>query len=202
MDYREISEARGALVVIDTEAGGLDPHQHSVLSVALVSIDGARQIECYIKEPKLVTTPSAMQVNQIDLEWLEHNGLSPEEACERLDAFLSEEVERSGGRPALLIGHNVAFDLAYFKRLYRLVGRTGDHPLVSHRSLDTHTLLWALAAQGVVPMSACGSDGAFEHYQVSPPEALRHTALGDAVATQALFQRLMASLGAQAGGER
>ena len=194
MMFDEMVRARGALVVIDTEAGGLNPNVHSVLSVALVSIDGARKLECLIKEPELVTTPSAMAVNGIDLDWLSAHGLSPEEACHQLDDFLQEEVDRAGGRPALLIGHNVAFDLAYFKRLYRLIGREGDHPLVSHRSLDTHTLLWALAALGSLPPSACGSDGAFQHYQVSPPDELRHTALGDAVATQALFHKLISSL--------
>lgn len=191
MNLEEIITARGGLVIIDTETGGLDPSTHSLLSIALVSLDGQRRLECFVKESEVVTDPRAMEVNGIDLDWLKIHGLSPQEACEQVHAFLQEEVERAGGRPVLFVGHNVAFDLAFFKRLYRLIGHTTDHPFVSHRSLDTHTLLWALAAQSVIPMHACGSDGAFEHYQVSPPPELRHTALGDAIATQALFWSLM-----------
>jgi len=194
MRFDEIIRARGPLIIVDTETGGLDPQRHSLLSVAFVSIDGARRVELFVREPSLVTNPESMKVNGIDLEMIEREGLSPQEACERLDRFLEGELERAGGKGALLIGHNVAFDLAFLKRLYRLAGREGDHPLISHRSLDTHTLLWALAALGQIPAAACGSDGAFKHYGVSPPEELRHTALGDAVATQELLVKLMTEL--------
>ena len=64
-------------------------------------------------------------------------------------------------------------------------------PQFSHRSIDTHTLLWTLASLGMVPPSACSSDGAFGHYKVSPPKELRHTALGDALATRDLLEAIL-----------
>ena len=199
MNLAQLTQARGPLVIIDTETGGVDPHTHSLLSVAFVSLDGERRLEVFVREATLVTNPESMKVNGIDLAWIEREGLSPREACDQLDAFLREEVRLGGGKPALLVGHNVAFDLAFLKRLYRHAGETQESPLISHRSLDTHTLLWALAALGRVPASACGSDGAFSHYQVAPPQELRHTALGDAVATRALLRHLLHDLqGAQA----
>jgi DNA polymerase III epsilon subunit-like protein len=194
MNLAQITQDRGPLVIIDTETGGVDPHTDSLLSVALVSLDGERRLEVFVREETLNTRPESMAVNGIDLEMIKREGLSPREAWTTLEGFLAEEVRLGGGRPALLVGHNIAFDIAFLKRLWRHAGVEGESRLVSHRSLDTHTLLWALAALGVVPASACGSDGAFKHYDVAPPEALRHTALGDAVATQALLHKLLADL--------
>jgi DNA polymerase III epsilon subunit-like protein len=178
--------ARGPVVVIDTETGGVDPYAHSLLSVALVSLNGARQLDFFVREPQIQSVPEAMAVNGIDLREVESKGLSPAEACDALEGFLREERARGGGRAPLLAGHNIAFDIAFLKRLYRLAGRSAEG-VFSHRSLDTHTLMWTLAAMGALPAEACGSDGAFAHYRVEPPPALRHTALGDAVATRALL---------------
>ncbi|MBM4291984.1 MAG: 3'-5' exonuclease [Deltaproteobacteria bacterium] len=178
--------ARGPVVVLDTETGGIDPHAHSLLTVGLVSLDGARRLEIWVREPQLLTAPESMAVNGIDLAEVEARGLPPAAACDALEAFLSEERARAGGRAPLLAGHNISFDLSFLRRLYRLAGRSAEGAF-SHRSLDTHTLMWALAALGALPPEACGSDGAFRHYGVEPPPALRHTALGDAVATRALL---------------
>lgn len=187
--------ARGPVVVLDTETGGVDPHAHSLLSVALVSLDGERRLEFFVREPTLHTVPESMAVNGINLRDVESRGLTPVEACEALEGFLSVEREREGGRAPLLAGHNIAFDIAFLKRLYRLAGR-GAEGVFSHRSLDTHTLMWTLSAMGALPPGACGSDGAFAHYGVEPPPHLRHTALGDAVATRALLIEALEHLSA------
>ncbi len=178
--------ARGPVVVLDTETGGVDPAAHSLLSVALVSLDGARQLEFFVREPEIFSVPESMAVNGLDLAEVEARGLLPAQACDALEGFLREERARAGGRAPLLAGHNISFDIAFLKRLYRLAGRSAEG-VFSHRSLDTHTLMWTLAAMGALPPEACGSDGAFRHYGVEPPAALRHTALGDAVATRELL---------------
>lgn len=172
------------VVVLDIEAGGLDPLQHSILSIGLVTGDGARSRELYVREPHIVTTPGGMAVNRIDLADIEAKGLEPDAACEVLEAFLAP-IERP-----LLAGHNIAFDLAYLRRLYNVAERPMP-PRLIHRTIDTHSLIWALRSLGKLPATLVGSDAAFAHFDIAPPPALRHTALGDAIATRHLLERLL-----------
>lgn len=174
------------LVVIDTETGGLDPAQHSLLSIGLVAYDGNRRAELFVREPSITTHPRSMAINGIDLAYIESHGISPAKAVDAVEAFL----DHVGKRPVMLAGHNIAFDLAFMRRLYALAGRPAPAEF-THRSVDTHALLWALAATGRLPPEATSSDGAFSYFGVSPPEALRHTALGDALATRELLVRLL-----------
>lgn len=172
------------IVVLDIEAGGLDPLQHSILSMGLVSGDGARTREFFVREPQIVTSPGGMAVNRIDLAQVERDGLDPTAACEALEAFLAP-IERP-----TLAGHNIAFDLAYIRRLYHVAGRTMPERLI-HRTVDTHSLVWALRSLGKLPADVIGSDAAFAHFDIAPPPDLRHTALGDAIATRHLLERLL-----------
>ncbi len=188
---RLVSALTDRLVIIDTETGGLDPAQFSLLSIGLVSFDGHRRAEIFVKEPSITTHPRSMAVNGIDLAWVESHGFEPAAACNQVEAFLDAVGHK---RPVMLAGHNIAFDLAFMRRLYILAGRYPP-PEFTHRSVDTHALLWALAATGRIPPEATSSDGAFSYFGVSPPEHLRHTALGDALATRELLVQLLELVG-------
>ena len=175
------------ILVIDTETGGLDPQEHSILSVGVSSWCGQHTQEWFILEETLSTNPRSMEVNGIDLNWLQTHGLSPRDTCKRIDLFL----ELLPQRPLIFAGHNISFDLAFMKRLYRLAHRPFPSAF-SHRSIDTHSLLWLLAQQGHIPMSACTSDGAFAYFEIMIPEEQRHTALADAIATRKLLKKILA----------
>ena len=178
------------VIILDTETGGVDHRHHSILSIGLVSWDQKHQHEIFVLEPVLQTNPRSMEINRIDLEWLKATGVNPAEACRQMDAFFEQCGWKEGETPFLLAGHNLAFDLAFLRRLYDLADRPMP-PYFSHRSIDTHSLLWTLASLGVLPPSVCSSDGAFKHYQVAPPQELRHTALGDALATRDLLEAIL-----------
>ena len=75
------------------------------------------------------------------------------------------------------------------KRLYRVAERPWPTRL-SHRVIDTHSLLWFSAQNGLIPVEACSSDGAFSYFTCEPPSHLRHSALGDAIATKHLLNQL------------
>jgi len=179
------------IVVLDTETGGLDPFEHSLMSVGLVTGDGTRTDEFFVAEPKMVTNPRSLAVNRLDPAQVAREGLAPLEAVERIEAFLDAYP---GPRPVMVVGHNVAFDLAFMRRIYDMAGRPLPSDF-SHRTVDTHTLLWSLMAVGKLPPNVRGSDAAFAHFDIAPPDALRHTALGDAVATRDLIERLVELVG-------
>jgi DNA polymerase III subunit epsilon len=176
------------VVILDTETGGLDPLTHSMMTIGLVSGDGEHQLEIWVAEPKIIADPRALAVNRLDPAEVAARGVSPAEACEQVDAFL-KTVDPERGRP-MVVGHNVAFDNAFMRRMYTMAGRPVNQAF-SHRTVDTHTLLWGLIATGKLPPTVNGSDAAFSHFDVAPPEALRHTALGDAVATRDLLEKLL-----------
>ena len=175
-------------VIIDTEPGGLDPSKHSLISVGLVSACGAEMDEFIVREPTLVADPRSMAIHGISEETINEQGLTLTEAVDRFEAFF----EKMDG-PVLLVGHNVSFDLSFIKRLYRLADRIQPRK-ISHRSLDTHTLLWSGIQLGIFPPTTNTSDGAFSHFDIEPPADTRHTARGDAIATQRLVDEIMRAL--------
>ena len=175
-------------VIIDTETGGLDPSKHSLISVGLVSACGTRMDEFIVKEPTLMADPRSMAIHGITEHTINEHGLTPDDAVDRFEAFFNNM-----DGPVLLVGHNISFDLSFIKRLYRLTNRTQPRK-ISHRSLDTHTLLWTGIQLGIFPSSTNTSDGAFSHFDIEPPADKRHTALGDAIATQKLVDEIMHAL--------
>ena len=188
------------VLIIDTEASGLDPLYHSILSIGLCPLIDRQYpqesntphenqelgLEIFVNEPCINTDPQAMAIHGITLKELEEKGLSPLKACLRFEDYLNQHFEQS----VLLAGHNINFDLAFMKRLYRVAGRSWPKQL-SHRTIDTHSLLWGLACANHIPKGACSSDGAFKFFNCAPPEALRHSALGDALATKTLLIKLL-----------
>ncbi|MFN3202631.1 MAG: exonuclease domain-containing protein [Bradymonadia bacterium] len=176
------------VVVLDTETGGLDPWSNSLLSIGLVSGDGAHRTEIFVAEPEIVITPESEKIHRLSARWIGEHGISPAQACEAVEAFLAQCTV--DGRAPIIAGHNVAFDLAFLRRAYHIAGRPLPNAL-GHRTLDTHTLLWSLVARNRLPPETCASDGAFAHFGIAPPEEARHTALGDALATRDLLARLL-----------
>ena len=174
------------LVVIDTETGGLDPNEHSLMTLALITGRDTDRMEIAIAEPDMRFTARSLEINRLDPAHLAATGLSPAAACDAIEGFLERNAP---GRDWLLCGHNVAFDVNFVKRLYRLADREFPRRL-GHRTVDTHALIWALSARGKLPPLK-GSDEAFRHFGLEPPAELRHTALGDAVATRDLVARLL-----------
>ncbi len=175
------------ILVIDTETGGLDPLVHSLLTVGLVTgLDTDRQ-ELTVAEPELVVTQRSLEITRLDPDRIRATGLTPVATCEALETFMERNAP---GRDWIVCGHNVTFDIGFLKRLYRLADRPWPTRL-GHRTVDTHALIWALTAAGKLPPLP-GSDAAFAHFDITPPPELRHTALGDAVATRTLLERLLA----------
>lgn len=82
----------------------------------------------------------------------------------------------------MIVAHNAPFDMAFLRRHAKRMGVEWDHPILDTVLLsavlfgasDTHTL-----------------DALCERLEITIPETLRHTALGDAVATaEALIKML------------
>lgn len=182
------------LLVVDTETGGTDPRRHSLLTVgAVVWEDGelGPELGLRILERELVVDPEAMAVNRIDLAEHRRAALDPRAAAEELAKFVARNfVGSKGPEPAVVCGHNVAFDVGFLKRLFELAGLPYDATF-SHRTLDTASVLRFLALAGRIPPELVGSSKAFAHFGIRFSRNARHTATADARATARLLNRLL-----------
>ena len=86
---------------------------------------------------------------------------------------------------AVLIAHNAPFDMAFLHRHEPGIGATFENPI-----LDTVLLSAVVFGQG----ESHSLDALTARLGITIPEALRHTALGDAEATAEAFLKLLPML--------
>lgn len=176
------------LLVIDLETTGTNPFRHDVLSVGLVPLkESDPPCVVYVRPTEIQWTQFAKaNFERFAATW-ESNALPPAAACGAIERYLAKVFR---GEAVTAIGHNVGFDVAFLRKLAFLAGKN-ELDAISHRALDTHTMLYLLFLKGRVPSSALSSDGAFRHFGIRVSEIARHTALGDALATRELVLRLL-----------
>jgi|HubBroStandDraft_4_1064222.scaffolds.fasta_scaffold52650_3 DNA polymerase-3 subunit epsilon len=177
------------LFVVDLETTGTNPFLHEVLSVGIAPLDPNAEprvfyVDC---DPDSSAWTSFAKANfkKFEFEW-RLGARSPARVCGDIQSYL----ESICGGSATAVGHNIGFDMAFLRKL-AFRGERTDLCGFSHRALDTHTMLYLLNLKGVIPASALTSDGAFQHFGISVPEADRHTALGDVIATRMLALQLI-----------
>lgn len=117
----------------------------------------------------------------------ERGAVSASEACQIIEDWISRGWHRETITP---VGHNVGFDQAFLRKLAFRGGRE-QIAGISHRGVDTHTLLQLLLLEQKVPPEAVTSNGAFRHFDIRIDESARHTALGDATATRQLMEAIL-----------
>lgn len=176
------------LAIIDLETSGTNPSKHSILEIGIIPLqDEKESFHVYIKPTKKIHWSKYAKVNfeKYSENWEKH-AVPPKTAIELLTKYLNRNF---GDSKVTLIGHNIAFDLSFLKKL-AYDAKLDEIPQISHRAIDTYTLLYILQSQDKIPELALNSDGAFKYFNIEPNEKDRHTALGDAIATKELFKRV------------
>jgi len=178
------------LLVLDLETSGVNPFVNDVLAVGLAPVkrpDLARTI--YVRPPnKLVWNDYARRnFEKFSKEW-DAKAVSPSDACDQIEQYVRDVMPE---QRATLVGHNVGFDQAFLRKLAFTGGRE-QLAGISHRAIDTHTVLYILHAQHLLPSAALSSDGAFRHFNIKVEDGSRHTAQADALATRELFGKALA----------
>jgi DNA polymerase III epsilon subunit-like protein len=179
------------LFVVDVETTGPNPFVHDPLMIALVPAEnGEDPFVAYVKTPNPKWSDWATEnFRGFEREWKAH-AREPKRVVAALETYL-KKMSRDG--KATMVGHNVGFDMAFLRKLAHLAGKD-EIAGVSHRALDTHTLLFLAFSKGGIPEHALTSDGAFDQFGVTFGPGQRHTALQDASATRELCGKLLAML--------
>ena len=177
------------ILFIDTETGGLDPTENSLLSIAFVvwqdfKIIGSKEI--LINDGVLKVSEEALKINGIDLiKHLKH-ALKPQFAINEMVDFLNHHFERD--EKVTLGGHNINFDVNFMKA-FLTNNNYNFNKKFSHRVVDTASILTYLYLGGKIKQKVVSSSEAFNFFGI--PVYGRHTALGDAIATAKLFTVLL-----------
>jgi DNA polymerase III epsilon subunit-like protein len=178
-------------LVFDTETGGLDASVHSLLSLGCVASEDGQileALEILVRHEPYTVSAGGMKVNRIDLVKHHAAALEPGEALRVFDEFCARHF---GSAPITLLGHNIAFDQNFLGAFFKSQGREIE-PRFNHRSIDTHALAAGLRDAGRLPSDLRLSSGAlFSFFGIAPEPELRHTALGDALATHHLYWKLV-----------
>ncbi len=172
------------IVVIDTETGGLDANVSPIFEFAAVHFEGASQgISFLINDWTGVVSQASMDIHGIEFGEIKEKGKTTQQACDIIDVLFGEP------KPPQLAGHNIAFDLAFISRLYRLNKRQPPKSL-TYRTIDTHSLLWLHVQKGDIPESCVSLSSALSYFEIEIPKE-RHRALADAIATRELLHKLL-----------
>lgn len=200
------------IVVVDTETGGLDPKEHSLLSIGLVILDVynttvevGNTLEVILKHDTYKVTGEALNVNKINI--LEHHNkaVSPDEALNQIVKFLVDNGFNQDNK-ATLAGHNVKFDIGFLRKLFNekqffIEDGLPELPedsewvdlfdrLFGHRTIDTSPIAKFLYHVGSHLSDNSSSSKLFERYPLAT-ELPTHTALGDALRTAYAYKAMI-----------
>ena len=184
-------------IVFDLETTGLTPYVADIIQIGAVYSTAEEPVKATFS---VNVMPQVLKVSRDLLTNSDHpwertlNSKNMRDSVDTVTAramFESFILEHMGSLyKSVLVGHRVTtFDLRFLK------GDTeSDHvKWMTPNYLDTRSMATLLHHVGRGPKNT-GSSFLFRHYNAEPPEELRHTALGDAVATAHVFQAQLKEL--------
>lgn len=171
MAYLKLSQK--PLVFVDVESSGLDPVVNEILEFA--AIKGSETMVMKIKPRRIHTAhPKALEVNGYnEVEWADAVDISV--AAPKIIAFL---------RDAVLVGHNVKFDVGFIESFLK---EAGINERIDYHTICTCSIAYVfLVPKGLESLSlkpVCEFLGL-------PPEPDLHRALAGATACKRVYETL------------
>ena len=181
------------MLVLDCEMTGLEPDQHSIVSVGAIDFDHP--------ERQLYEECRAWDGAKIELEALAVNGFSREAVLDSSKQTESDLVHKfiafaDGMSDTTFAGQNVFTDMYFLRAAAMRAGHTA-WPF-AHRILDIHTMCWEhMIKRGLTPPveptkrhSALNLDAALNYCGI-PEEPHPHNALTGAKCNAEVISRLL-----------
>ena len=181
------------ILFIDTETTGLNPDKNCLVEIAAeFHVNGQRKTffteSCYDKN------------SEVDINALKING---KRLSELTSSKTEEDVLRNfcdflsglDSRELILCGHNVHFDVDFFKKRMAKYNLTGWDNAVSYRHLDTCVLSRFLISSGLLPLEL-GSRGSSlksvaQMLNIDMSDIKLHSAHGDVILCSRVYYKLV-----------
>lgn len=173
------------ILVIDTETGGLDAKKHSLLTIGLAVYEDGKIIaeqEYFLKHKDYVVNAKALEINHINL--ISHDSIAIESKIiiDDIKRFL---LSNFGTDKPVIAGHNVEFDNGFMAQLFEDENEVWNN-YVSHRKLDTCSLINYLMITGKIDLKSASLEACIKYFKIETEE--RHTAKDDVRATIKLIE--------------
>jgi DNA polymerase III epsilon subunit-like protein len=179
------------LIVVDLETSSLSPAEGGILQIGAVPLDPARADEFFTRDVRhewwMPWEAGAAKVHGLDKATAaDHRRYTDTVALEELLDWIDDTALGDLSGRMILAGMSPRFDYAFLRETaVRNNMEARFDGLVSHRTVDMHTLACAYVApllgDSVSPYGPKGLDGlATDHIYAAlnlPPEAKPHTAL-------------------------
>ena len=172
-------------VVFDSETTGLNPAKDEVVQLGAVRVVNGKIVngETFdtLVNPGIPIPPGSTKVHHVDDRMVA--------AAPRFDT-VCKSFHRFAER-AVLIAHNAPFDMAFLRREGNRSGLTFEHPVLD--TVHLSAVVFGASAEHTL-------DALCQRLDVTIPAEMRHTALGDAVATARALVAMLPILEARAIG--
>lgn len=169
-------------VVFDTETTGLLPHKDEIVQIGAVRVVNGRIVEGekldMLVNPGMPIPPASTKVHKVSDRMVE-GAPNIAEAGRTFHQF---------ARDAVIVAHNAPFDMAFLRRHAKRMDVEWDHPILD-------TVLLSAVLFGASDKHTL--DALCERLEITIPHELRHTALGDAVATAQALVKMLPMLNAR-----
>lgn len=170
-----------SFVVFDTETTGLNPQIDEICQIAAVRVVNGKLVAQerfdMLVNPGRKIPATSTEVHHITNDMVT-DAAPVNEALSRFHTF---------AEGCALVAHNAPFDMAFLRRRERAIGKRFDQPI-----LDTvlcSAILYGQSAEHTL-------DAVCDRLDITIPEADRHTAIGDAIATGEAFRKMIPMLAA------
>jgi DNA polymerase-3 subunit epsilon len=169
-------------VVFDTETTGLLPHKDEIVQVGAVRVVNGRIVEGeklnMLVNPGMPIPPASTKVHKV----------SDSMVKDAPDIAEAGRTFHQFARDAVIVAHNAPFDMAFLRRHAKRMDVEWDHPILD-------TVLLSAVLFGASDKHTL--DALCERLEITIPHELRHTALGDAVATAQALVKMLPMLNAR-----
>lgn len=194
------------LFVLDTETGGVDPQNCSLMEIAGVVLKDGKVVAKYSslvksQNGKYVCNEFARSLHGITDEQIEQYGKLPIQIICDLKDIKDKYFD---GEPMTIVAHNAAFDISFVKHMFAQNGQQlsslpdnnqfAYDKIFARNAIDTATMALVLRMQNKLPFDRCSLDNILKFYQIEDTQAKRHSALADAEQTAQAFLCMFDSL--------
>ena len=169
-------------VVFDTETTGLDVAKDDIVQIGAVRVLKGRLVtgeglDCYVNPGRPIPAASTRVHRVTDAH-----------VAGAADIGQAGRLLHHFARDAVLVAHNAPFDIGLLRKYQKQMDVVWDHPVLD-------TVLLSASVFGISEVHTL--DALCERLSVAIPDDLRHTAMGDALATAEALVRLIPLLEAQ-----